>query len=169
MAKSLALFFGLTVLLLGLTAGLLLTQANASAATPPPWVRTPLPTSTRTPTVLPPLPITPIPDYGVIILQFNRPHPKDPYTVVQWLAGDGSWRDVMEWRGEMDTDFSNIQKIWTVFPRDFGAGPFRWVVYDGRGGPVWAVSGSFTLPGSQEIRLVPARTLTPTPTPARSR
>jgi len=45
------------------------------------------------------------------------------------------------------------QMRWQVAEKDFGSGPFRWVVYDKDGGRLIAVSGSFTLPnsGSQTV------------------
>ena len=66
------------------------------------------------------------------------------------MAGsDGVWHDVTGWRGHM----RGGQVRWQVAEKDFGTGPFRWVVYDKEGGRLLAVSASFTLPdsGSQTV------------------
>jgi hypothetical protein len=42
------------------------------------------------------------------------------------------------------------QKIWWVAQRDFGTGPFRWVIYEGQGGRLLATSEPFYLPDSAE-------------------
>jgi hypothetical protein len=36
---------------------------------------------------------------------------------------------------------------WWGYEKDFGDGPFRWVVTQGKKGPVLGVSRAFTLPG----------------------
>ena len=53
------------------------------------------------------------------------------------------------------------KKLWWVAEADFGKGPFRWAVYQGRGGKLLAQSESFYLPQFAgetvriEISLVP--------------
>jgi hypothetical protein len=65
----------------------------------------------------------------------------DPYyAVVQWQDGLGGWHDVDGWRGEAEAG----RVLWFVSEDLFGAGPFRWVVYDHGG--VFATSASFDLP-----------------------
>jgi hypothetical protein len=71
--------------------------------------------------------------------------PATAWTVVQWQDGLGGWHDVEGWRGDLD---EGQQKVWWVLSKDFNTGPFRWVVYDKRGGRVWSTSKAFTLPGA---------------------
>jgi hypothetical protein len=64
-----------------------------------------------------------------------------PYAaVVQWVDGLGQWHDVEGWRGQVEGD----QVLWYVDQADFGAGPFRWVVYDDQ--DVLCASEAFMLP-----------------------
>jgi len=70
------------------------------------------------------------------------------WAVVQWQDSAGGWHDVEGWRGAV-ADSSR----WWVHPKDFGTGPFRWVVITGPDGPLWAASASFNLP-SQPIQTV---------------
>jgi len=60
----------------------------------------------------------------------------------QWQDLSGGWHDVAGWRGHV-ADSSR----WWVHPKDFGAGPFRWLVTQGAGGPPAGPSAPFTLPG----------------------
>ena len=69
--------------------------------------------------------------------------PAGAWAVVQWQDSAGGWRDVEGWSGTL-SDSSR----WWVHPKDFGSGPFRWVVAQGRGGVVWGVSQPFSLPAS---------------------
>jgi hypothetical protein len=64
-----------------------------------------------------------------------------PYAaVVQWMDGLGQWHDVEGWRGQVRED----QVLWYVEEVDFGAGPFRWVIYDQEA--VLCTSTAFLLP-----------------------
>jgi hypothetical protein len=74
--------------------------------------------------------------------------PDGVWTVVQWQDSAGGWHDIEGWRGTLDGG----QKIWWVAQRDFGTGPFRWVIYEGQGGRLLATSESFYLPASAEQR-----------------
>jgi hypothetical protein len=57
-------------------------------------------------------------------------------SVVQWQDSNGDWQDVEGWRGALD----NGGRIrWWVAAKDFGSGPFRWVVGE-------AASEPFNLP-----------------------
>jgi hypothetical protein len=67
----------------------------------------------------------------------------DLWTVLQWRDGAGNWRDVRQWQGTLDV---NGRKRWWVAAKDFGSGPFRWVVTRGPAGPVVAASSPFNLP-----------------------
>ena len=71
----------------------------------------------------------------------------DWWTGVQWQDAAGGWHDVDGWQGGLD---DNSTKTWWVAPRDFGTGPFRWVVYRGRCGAIAGASSSFKLPGAAD-------------------
>jgi len=60
--------------------------------------------------------------------------------VVQWQDSKRQWQDVPGWRSMLGT---KVLKWW-VSPKDFGAGPFRWVVL--RNKAIVAQSQPFTLP-----------------------
>jgi hypothetical protein len=84
------------------------------------------------------------PKVGTIILKVSGA-PATAWTVVQWQDGLGVWHDVDGWRGDLD-DGDGDQKLWAVLGKNFGQGPFRWVVYEKRDGKEWGVSASFFLP-----------------------
>ncbi len=84
------------------------------------------------------------PEVGTIVLKAMGA-PATAWTVVQWQDGLGGWHDVDGWRGDLD-DGNGDQKLWAVLARNFGQGPFRWVVYVKRDGKEWGVSVSFFLP-----------------------
>jgi hypothetical protein len=67
----------------------------------------------------------------------------DVWTVLQWQDGAGRWYDIEQWRGTLD---ANGRKKWWVAAKDFGTGPFRWVVTQGPDGPVLATSLPFNMP-----------------------
>jgi hypothetical protein len=71
--------------------------------------------------------------------------PPEVWTVVQWQDAAGNWHDVEGWRGT--TDQVNYRRWW-VHPKDFGTGPFRWVMTDGLNGASLATSDSFNLPAA---------------------
>jgi hypothetical protein len=79
-----------------------------------------------------------------IILQVQSA-PVEVWTVVQWQDSAGSWHDIEGWSGALD---EGDQKVWWVAPKDFGTGPFRWLVYPGQGGKLLAQSELFYLPHS---------------------
>ena len=64
------------------------------------------------------------------------------WAVVQWQDGLGEWHDVDGWRSELEEE----RVIWWVSPDHFGAGPFRWLIYQGSDGAALATSASFDLP-----------------------
>jgi hypothetical protein len=67
------------------------------------------------------------------------------WSVVQWQGSDGNWHDVEGWRGSLSDGSS---RRWAVEGKDFGTGPFRWVVLDGASGSVAGASDLFSLPAS---------------------
>ncbi len=60
--------------------------------------------------------------------------------VVQWQDSQQQWLDVPGWRSMLGARVSR----WWVSPRDFGAGPFRWIIL--RDKTLIAQSQPFTLP-----------------------
>lgn len=76
--------------------------------------------------------------------------PAGAWTVVQWQDSAGGWHDVEGWRG-----FLPDSSRWWVHPKDFGTGPFHWVVKAGPAGAVSKVSPSFHLPvgANQMVRM----------------
>jgi len=116
-----------------LSAGLWLSPGGtAQAGGPPP--RTPL-APTATPDGGPAV--------GAIRLEAGGA-PATAWTVVQWQDALGGWHDVEGWQGELD---EGQAKVWWVLEKDFGTGPFRWVVLTRKGGTAWKASAAFDLPG----------------------
>ncbi|MCP5098728.1 MAG: hypothetical protein GY943_24520 [Chloroflexi bacterium] len=75
---------------------------------------------------------------------------EDLWHVVQWHDHDKTWRDVDGWQGSLDSiaqenGWIGQKELW-IDEGDLGAGPFRWMVYDGNG-RVMATSPEFYLPG----------------------
>jgi hypothetical protein len=75
---------------------------------------------------------------------------------VQWQDPNGAWHNVDGWQGgtAQSVDGNPFQQ-WTVFPANFGQGPFRWVVY----APdlsVWGIGPDFNLPtsGQNQIQIL---------------
>jgi hypothetical protein len=124
------LLLSVTVLMgLGLTS----VQAAPSALPPRP---TPVPT-------LPPTPALSSTIGGGSITLRVAAAPIDLWTTVEWQDAAGNWHLVDGWQGTLDDDQT---KTWWVAKADQGKGPFRWVLYDRRGGQRWAISQPFTLP-----------------------
>ena len=78
-----------------------------------------------------------------IELQVAGP-PVGAWTVVQWQDSANGWHDVEGWQGSVG---ASGYQLWWVAAKDFGTGPFRWVVKQGSGGPVLGTSEVFNLPG----------------------
>jgi hypothetical protein len=82
------------------------------------------------------------------------------WTVVQWQDPQGNWHDVETWRGILDEiNQHKGDKRWWVYPRDYGTGPFRWLVYDQPNGQVLVTSRSFNLPGGPNQHVIVEVTL----------
>ena len=75
------------------------------------------------------------------------------WAIVQWSDANGDWHDVEGWRG-----WAGDSCRWWVHAKDFGRGPFRWVVTQEPGGPVVQSSAEFFLPvyAGQTV-LIPAQ------------
>lgn len=88
-------------------------------------------------------------EIGVATITLTVPGaPDGAWVIVQWQDRAGTWREVEGWQRplELTDDASAGFAQLAVFPKDYGRGPFRWVVYSQQGGPVWATSSSFFLP-----------------------
>ncbi len=74
--------------------------------------------------------------------------PAGAWVGVQWRDLVGSWHDVEGWQSALDMSGSTSVpfKQWAVFPKDYGRGPFRWIIYAERGGAILATSQKFYLP-----------------------
>jgi len=76
--------------------------------------------------------------------------PAGAWSVVQWQDSAGNWHEVEGWRG-----LAANSSRWWVHPKDFGRGPFRWLVTTGPAGIVTKISPPFYLPtGANETTLV---------------
>lgn len=78
---------------------------------------------------------------ATIELQAADP-PDGAWAVVQWQNSVGGWEDVDGWQGPLPQNTR-----WWVAEKDFGDGPFRWVMKHGIEGPVLGTSEAFNLPG----------------------
>lgn len=130
-------------------------QAHASSALPPRPTPRPTPDTRPAPSRAPSI-------GGLITLDVEANidvirklgHWQSMWTVVQWQDGVGNWHDVEGWQGTLDTFGGGMgRKTWWVAEGDLGAGPFRWMVYHGRGGELLAYSEPFYLP-SRRGRIV---------------
>jgi hypothetical protein len=79
-----------------------------------------------------------------------QPTQEGLWSVVQWQAPSGNWHDVEGWRGTV----VHGKTIWWVEPKDFGNGPFRWVVYTMQGSELLTASQSFYLPDLNQSPLI---------------
>ena len=75
-----------------------------------------------------------------IVLQAGAT-PAGSWGLVQWQNSAGGWQDVTGWQGPVSTN-----NRWTVLSKDFGAGPFRWVLKTESSGSITGVSPTFKLP-----------------------
>lgn len=124
--------------------------ASVQAAPPPRPTVTPRPTATPTPmaTDEPDEPGGPKPPVATLLLRVE-PKQDGLWSVVQWQAPSGNWRDVEGWRGTV----VNGKTIWWVEAKDFGKAPFRWIVYQEDSRSPLAISQLFQLPDLRQGRL----------------
>ncbi len=82
-----------------------------------------------------------------------QPVPAGVWTVVQWQDSSGGWHNVDGWQGTLDVAG---RRRWWVAAKDFGTGPFRWLVTKGqKSASVLGTSSPFNLPvGANEIVLM---------------
>jgi hypothetical protein len=82
--------------------------------------------------------------------------PATSWIAVQWGDGQGNWMTVPGWEGTADTveaTTGQLSKVWTVFPANYGQGPFRWAVFDRQGGTLMAFSAPFSLPADSGLNV----------------
>jgi hypothetical protein len=133
-----------------LFSGVLFGTPSASAAPPPRPTLTPTPLAAT-------FPGNPFGSYIELRLPTDN---VNLWTAVQWQDSQGGWHDVENWRGILDEiNQHKGDKLWWVYPRDYGKGPFRWQVYQSPGGKILATSRSFNLPGSANQRVIIELTL----------
>ncbi len=84
-----------------------------------------------------------------LIVQVSSPtlSVADLWAEVEWLDSTGVWHTVEGWQGPLDGISGNTgSATWYLGPQALGTGPFRWVLYDGRGGALLSSSAPFALP-----------------------
>lgn len=109
---------------------------------PPRPTVTPRPTATDVPTpAATSKPKPQKPPVAVLLLEV-QPAQTGLASVVQWQDFQEDWHDVDGWRGVV----SDGQTIWWVEEKDWGTGPFRWLVYEEESESVVAESSPFDLP-----------------------
>jgi hypothetical protein len=69
------------------------------------------------------------------------------WTVVQWQDANSDWHDVEGWQGPLN---AGGQIRWWVSVKDYGTGPFRWIVTEQPSDPILAASQPFFLPKANE-------------------
>ena len=67
------------------------------------------------------------------------------WSMIQWQDAHGEWHDLDGWQGSLEPDGT---KTWWVAQKDFGTGPFRWLLLDSAEGEILNISDPFTLPSS---------------------
>lgn len=92
---------------------------------------------------------TPRPIVASILLQTTPAH-NGLFSVVQWQDDQGGWHDIESWRGAVN----NGRTIWWVEEKDFGKGPYRWLVFDQEGGTLLATSELFNFPDEPKAQQV---------------
>lgn len=131
-------------LMVSAAASIYLFSPSAVDALPPRPTPAITPTSTPTRTPSPHVPRTmPAPLRLSHIRLAVTPAQDGLWSVVEWQGGDGTWHVVDGWQGTVEAG----SKRWAVYERNFGEGPFRWVVSTARSGKIVGVSTPFMLPG----------------------
>lgn len=111
---------------------------SADAPPRPELTPTPPPTTTPIPLVSPSQSSQP----AAIILTLSNPD-SAYWTSVQWLDEDDEWQDVSDWQ----SDFNDAGLVvWAVAAKDYGTGPYRWVIYDEKDGTMYSTTDLFYLP-----------------------
>ncbi|MBI5879549.1 MAG: hypothetical protein HZB53_18010 [Chloroflexi bacterium] len=78
------------------------------------------------------------------------------WTIVQWQDGTGQWHDVDNWQGAPKGNPGDAyHQAYAIDERNYGKGPFRWIVRTTKGSTDAAVSQPFNLPRntSEAVRI----------------
>ncbi len=107
------------------------------------------------PTAVPSVQIVPALDGEKIQLHLENDVediPANLWTMIEWQdPNHGDWYAVDGWRGTLDTPTT---KEWWVGSDIFGEEPFRWQVYESKGGKLLGTSDPFMLPISEGLMVV---------------
>ena len=80
------------------------------------------------------------------------------WTAIEWQdSNTGKWHLVDGWRGDLN---SAGTQSWWVGRNQLGRGPFRWLVYDSKGGKLLTTSAEFDMPPHNETSTLVTVTLT---------
>lgn len=83
--------------------------------------------------------------YGLISV-YLPDAPAGSFAAVQYQMPDGSWHNVEAWSGDLAEDDNGLQQAhYSVYPENYGQGPFRWVVVQ-PDGTLWGIGAEFDLP-----------------------
>ncbi len=83
---------------------------------------------------------------GTIALTVVNPPTGNPWVTVQWQnPASGGWYSIDSWTGPFDESAYGFIAN-GVDSANFGQGPFRWVLYDKKGGNVLGMSDPFYFP-----------------------
>ena len=135
----------LSIGLLGLLAFALFSTATVSAGPLPPR-----PTPGPTPVI-----IVGRPTQGALIELHASAAQPTWWLVVQWQDEPKNWNTVTGWQGSFDSiDAGTGVKTWWVAPSDMGTGPFRWAIFDAKGGKLLATSAAFNLHFQKGTKIV---------------
>ena len=102
----------------------------------------------------------PNPKVGAIAVRSSAP--PLAWAGVEWQDGFGKWHAVETWPGPLDEEGRTVR--W-VREEHFGLGPFRWVIYERKGGAIWGTSAPFYMPLAGGEWVESAVTALPTATP----
>lgn len=132
-----------SLLFIFLFLSLFLFSPGVFADTPPrpELTPTPHPTTIPVPTVAP----SQSSQSAAIILTLSDPD-LAYWTSVQWLDEEDEWQDASGWQSDFN---ENGMVVWAVAAKDYGTGPYRWVIYTEEDGTVHSTTDLFYLPESK--------------------
>ena len=139
------IFILISLLSMFLFISLFLFSPGVSADTPPRPELTPTPHPATTP--VSPVASSQSSQSAAIILTLSDPAPAY-WTSVQWLDEEDEWQDVSGWQSGFN---ENGMVVWAVAAKDYGTGPYRWVIYTEEDGTVYSTTDLFYLPESKRV------------------
>lgn len=99
--------------------------------------------------------------YAYIDLRVQLGSRQKVWTVIQRQV-DGSWRDIADWSGDLDSITNNVgRRISVVFPARFGWGPLRAMIYESAGGRAIGESRTFYAPTASDQAVIVEVTAAP--------